>query len=112
MLHANVTSWGYVAPEGPSNWDGFIGSGLFERRMQWLGTRDLSGFLAVPAAIEFQQAHDWPRSVNAVIPWPSICCIVWRTHGLGADCARRKSRPDGAAGHHSPACCGPARAPV
>ena len=60
MLHANVTSWGYVAPEGPSNWDGFIGSGLFERRMQWLGTRDLSGFLAVPSAIDFQQAHDWP----------------------------------------------------
>lgn len=60
MLHAGVTSWGYVAPDGPSPWDSFIGSGLFERRMQWQGTRDLCGFLAVPAALDFQQAHDWP----------------------------------------------------
>jgi isopenicillin-N epimerase len=60
-LHAMVTSWGYVAPEGPSAWDGFIGRALFERRMQWQGSRDLTGFLAVPAAIDFHAAHDWPR---------------------------------------------------
>lgn len=60
-LHAMVTSWGTVAPQGPSPWDGFIGDGLFERRMQWQGTRDLSGFLAVPDAIEFLSSRDWPR---------------------------------------------------
>ena len=59
-LFAMVTSWGEVAPEGPSAWDGFIGQGLFERRMQWQGSRDLTGFLAVPAAIDFHAAHDWP----------------------------------------------------
>ena len=27
---------------------------------QWTGTRDISAYLSVPAAIEFQRAHDWP----------------------------------------------------
>jgi isopenicillin-N epimerase len=58
-LHAMVTSWGEVAPEGPSLWDGFIGSSMFERRMQWQGSRDLTGFLSVPAAIDFLAANDW-----------------------------------------------------
>ncbi len=58
-LFAMVTSWGDAAPDGPSVWDGFIGQGLFERRMQWQGSRDLTGFLAVPAAIDFLAAHDW-----------------------------------------------------
>jgi isopenicillin-N epimerase len=58
-LHATVTSWGSVAPPGPSPWDGFIGTGLFERRMQWQGSRDISGFLAVPDAIDFVSAPAW-----------------------------------------------------
>jgi isopenicillin-N epimerase len=58
-LHAMVTSWGEVAPEGPSLWDGFIGASVFERRMQWQGSRDLTGFLSVPAAIDFLAANDW-----------------------------------------------------
>jgi len=58
-LFAMVTSWGETALDGPSVWDGFIGQGLFERRMQWQGSRDLTGFLAVPAAIDFLAAHDW-----------------------------------------------------
>ena len=32
-LFAMVTSWGEVAPDGPSAWDRFIGRGRFERRM-------------------------------------------------------------------------------
>jgi isopenicillin-N epimerase len=31
----------------------------FVRINQWQGTRDLAAFLAVPAAIQFMQAHDW-----------------------------------------------------
>ena len=58
-LHAVVTSWGAIAEPGPSPWDGFIGTGLLERRLQWQGTRDLSGFLAVPQAIDFLAANDW-----------------------------------------------------
>ncbi len=28
--------------------------------LQWLGTNDLSAYLAAPAAIEFQETNDWP----------------------------------------------------
>jgi isopenicillin-N epimerase len=59
-LHATVTSWGDLASDEASAWDGFIGRGLLERRMQWQGTRDVTGFLAVPAAIAFLAQHDWP----------------------------------------------------
>jgi isopenicillin-N epimerase len=36
------------------------GTVALQRRLQWQGTRDLSAFLAVPDAIAYQQAHDWP----------------------------------------------------
>ena len=58
-LYAMVTSWGALVPDGPSALDGFIGQSLFERRMQWQGSRDLTGFLAVPAALDFLATHDW-----------------------------------------------------
>jgi isopenicillin-N epimerase len=60
-LHATVTSWGYAeGTGGHGGFDAYLGRSVLERRLQWQGTRDLSAFLAVPAAIEFQRRHDWP----------------------------------------------------
>ena len=60
--HATVVSWGYLAGVGGhSGFDAYTGKSGFERRLQWQGTRDLAAFLSVPAAIEFQARHDWPR---------------------------------------------------
>ncbi len=66
-LDATVVSWGYLAAAaadepsagGHTGFDAYTGRTLFERRMQWQGTRDIAAFLAVPAAIDFQQRHGW-----------------------------------------------------
>lgn len=61
-----VVSWGQVAdaldPQraGHAVFDTYTGRTRLERRLQWQGTRDLAAFLSVPAAIAFQQRHDWP----------------------------------------------------
>ena len=56
LLSPLVVSWGWESEvPGPST---------FVDEQQWTGTRDLSAFLAVPAAIDFQTRHDWP-SVRA-----------------------------------------------
>jgi isopenicillin-N epimerase len=70
-LHAGVISWGYVAetlgasatssPSGPTGFDAYVGRTVLERRLQWQGTRDIAAFLAVPAALDFLAANDWPR---------------------------------------------------
>ncbi|MCW5633322.1 MAG: aminotransferase class V-fold PLP-dependent enzyme [Rubrivivax sp.] len=74
-LEAPVVSWGYVAEQiedegapgadfteraGHAGLDAYTGRTPLERRLQWQGTRDLSAFLAVPAALDFQARHDWP----------------------------------------------------
>jgi isopenicillin-N epimerase len=60
-LDATVTSWGYVAGSGGhTGFDAYTGRSVFERRLQWQGTRDLTGCLAVPAAIEFHRQHLGP----------------------------------------------------
>ncbi len=46
-----VVSWGYQS-EVPS------GSQFIDYH-EWQGTRDMSAFLSVPAAIQFQEDHDW-----------------------------------------------------
>jgi isopenicillin-N epimerase len=62
LLDATVVSWGYSSNiTGHTGFDAYIGTTLLERRLQWQGTRDLSAFLSVPAAIEFQAQHDWDR---------------------------------------------------
>lgn len=52
LLKPLVVSWG---------WESLTPSGsTFVDHHEWQGTRDLSAFLATPAAIEWTQANDWP----------------------------------------------------
>jgi isopenicillin-N epimerase len=57
LLKPLVVSWGYES-ETP-------GDSIFVDRNEWWGTRDMSAFLAVPAAIEFQELHDWEKVRDA-----------------------------------------------
>lgn len=56
----------YVRPEHHDIIDplvighGWVDGSTFISRGQWQGTRDTSAYLAVPAAIEFMEQHDWP----------------------------------------------------
>ena len=62
MLEPTVISWGYAAGTGGhSGFDAYLGTSLFERRMQWQGTRDIAAWLSVPQALAFCARHDWPR---------------------------------------------------
>lgn len=58
-LRPLVVSWGW----GDDVYEAQAGMGETEfiRWHQWQGTRDIAAFLTVPAAIEYQAAHDWPR---------------------------------------------------
>ncbi|HUF37858.1 MAG TPA: aminotransferase class V-fold PLP-dependent enzyme [Anaerolineales bacterium] len=49
-----VVSWGWSRQPGIAFESDFIDN------QQWLGTDDLSAYLAVPTAIEFMADHDWP----------------------------------------------------
>jgi isopenicillin-N epimerase len=70
QVHAPVVSWGYVAETvdranpsagGHTGFDAYTGRTLLERRLQWQGTRDITSWLALPAALDFWAAHDAPR---------------------------------------------------
>jgi isopenicillin-N epimerase len=54
---------------------GWRGESTFVTRNQYQGTRDIAAFLSVPAAIEFQQKHNWD-AVRA------------RCHGLASETRR------------------------
>lgn len=72
-LHALVTSWGYSADATLVT---LQPDSLLALRHQYQGTRDMSAFLAVPAAITFYTAHDWPTRRAAC-------------HALAAEAQRR-----------------------
>ena len=60
LLDSPVVSWGYRTEElGEPGHEPYAGRTLLEHRLQWQGTRDLSAFLTVPAAIDFQARHGW-----------------------------------------------------
>jgi isopenicillin-N epimerase len=88
QIDATVVSWGYVAddtaPSGHTGFDAYTGHTTLERRLQWQGTRDIAAFLAVPAAIAFQQQHGWP---------------VWRlrSHEMACETRRRVAQRNGLA---------------
>lgn len=52
LLDPLVVSWGWESDEP--------GDSLFIDHHEWLGTDDPSATLSVPAAIQFQETHDWP----------------------------------------------------
>jgi isopenicillin-N epimerase len=52
LLQPLVVSWGWRAEDpGPSP---------FLDYFRWMGTDDPAAYLSVPAAIDFQEQHDWP----------------------------------------------------
>jgi isopenicillin-N epimerase len=61
-LDGLVVSWGYHAElHGVTAHDPYTGADPLARRHQWHGTRDIAGFLAVPAAIAFLREHVTPE---------------------------------------------------
>ncbi len=53
LVEPLVVSWGWSRHPEISTGSDFIDN------LQWLGTNDLSAYLTVPAAIQFQEDHDW-----------------------------------------------------
>lgn len=57
LLEPLIVSWGWQ-PESP-------GPSPFIDQHEWTGTRDIAAFLSVPAAIQFQQEHQWDDVTQA-----------------------------------------------
>ncbi len=53
LIEPLAVSWGW-RDENP-------GPSRFIDEQEWIGTRDVSAYLAVPAALDFFAEHDWPR---------------------------------------------------
>ena len=79
LVEPLTVSWGYQSDRpGPSR---------FVDEQEWTGTRDFSACLAVPAAIDFFEEHDWPavrrdcrelllearRRILEVVDLPALC---------------------------------------
>lgn len=81
LLEPLVVSWGYE-PETR-------GASDFIDLHEWGGTRDIAAFLSVPAAIEFQEKHQWDKVRDAC-------------HKLAQDAQRRICELTGLPPIHSP----------
>lgn len=53
LIEPLVISWGYLNPSP--------GKSPYVDLLQWTGTRDISPYLAVPTAIDFEASHDWDQ---------------------------------------------------
>jgi len=60
LLEPLVVSWGWE-PERTNLLALDEGASRFVLEQEWQGTRDPAAYLSVPAAIQFQAGHDWPR---------------------------------------------------
>ena len=75
-----VTSWGLVAEaEGSAAHDAYAGTTPLSRRLRWLGTRDLTAFLATPAAIR------WSRALAATGDGERCAALAARTARRAAE---------------------------
>jgi isopenicillin-N epimerase len=66
LIEPLVVSWGWSRGEGES-----LGSSFLDN-LGWVGTEDVSRYLAVPAAIAFQHQYDWPsvrQECHALLRW-------------------------------------------
>ncbi|HNS50305.1 MAG TPA: aminotransferase class V-fold PLP-dependent enzyme [Anaerolineae bacterium] len=60
LIEPLVISWGWEPePTTLLSLDGTVSRFVLEN--EWQGTRDPAAYLSVPAAIQFQAEHDWPR---------------------------------------------------
>ena len=94
-LEPLIVSWGYESTPD------FSAGSRFLDYYQWLGTRDLAPFLAVPAAIAFQRRQKWDavrdrchllardtrQRINALTGLPPICPET--SQWFGQMCAAR-----------------------
>jgi isopenicillin-N epimerase len=60
LVEPLVISWGWE-PEKTNLLDLDGDASRFVLENEWQGTRDPAAYLSVPAAIQFQAEHDWPR---------------------------------------------------
>lgn len=95
-----IVSWGWGI-------DGDIVESTFVQRNEWQGTRDYAAYLSVPAAIEFQAAHDWTavrarchelasatrREISNLTDLPPICPDVPAWFGQLVSCPIQTADP-------------------
>ncbi len=110
LIEPLVVSWGWEADRpGPSR---------FVDEQEWTGTRDVSAWLAVPAAIDFLVEHEWTTTVRAACrelllesrtrlldllgepalcppdPWLAQMCAVPLPSGVDGEALHKRLRKD------------------
>jgi isopenicillin-N epimerase len=61
LIEPLVVSWGWNGDTQTSEVSKTSEVSRFIDENEWQGTRDPADYLSVPAAIQFQAEHDWPR---------------------------------------------------